>query len=59
MEPGTPFNSSNDDPGVLTILSHDAATHHISGTFSVTVHNAEDPATRELGGSFDVVYTVE
>ncbi len=59
MQTGTAFLSTDEDPGVLTILSHDEATHRVSGTFDVVVHHAADPTTHELSGSFDVTYSPE
>jgi hypothetical protein len=59
MQTGEAFISTNDDPGLLSILFHDPAAHRATGTFSVTVHDAEAPTTHDLEGSFDVTYSIE
>jgi len=50
------FQSTNDNPGTLTIVSHDLSTDRIRGTFSVTVLSPLTGNKSIAGGSFNVVY---
>lgn len=59
MELGIPFTSVDEDPGTVTILSHDMDNHRVSGTIDVVLHSADGPATREVSATFDVTYTVQ
>ena len=50
------FSTSNDDPGTLTITTHDTATRRLRGTFTANVYEELGGTSRPLSGNFDVQY---
>lgn len=57
MSLGTPYTSMADQPGTLTISSHDAANHRLKASFEATLRNEMSGATKPISGSVDVTYT--
>lgn len=52
------WQSTDDNPGTLTILKNDTATNHIEGTFSVNAKNSITGTSRNISnGNFRIFYT--
>mgnify|MGYP007127719266 CR=1 FL=1 len=59
MELGTPYVSIAEQPGTLTISSHDPASHRLKASFDAHVRNEMSGTVKPISGTVDVTYTIE
>jgi hypothetical protein len=50
------YLSSNNDPGTVTITSHNTATRRIQGSFSANLYEELGGTSKPITGQFDVQY---
>jgi len=58
MALGTPYVSMADQPGTLSISSHNATDRRLKASFEATVRNEMNGTTKPISGTVDVTYSV-
>lgn len=53
---GVAYQTTDDQPGQITISSHDQGGNHIKGSFSAQLTSADGSPAKSLAGTFDVTY---
>ena len=53
---GVAYQTRDDQPGQITISSHDQGGNHIKGSFSAQLTSADGSPAKSLAGTFDVCY---